>query len=510
MPDLPRRKPLLPLRVRLQLRARSIWREQKPLLFLTLAEVLLAGGLLAWWLAPRPAAPPPPPLPVVAVPGDTIAVSTGPGIPLTREELLWLDDNPNEEVPETLYEDLIARPQLQNAATLEQLRDLPAGKVSVSNAALLFARRFHGELDVAQYETQLDDLARQLSLRLSGTMPPTERVQTLLNFVYLRDRFAATGESAWFDDLLRRGRGDDLTMAMLLLSLGQRLGFPLTAVRAPDGLWLRISVEGGERWFIDPATGVPTNEAGARGKFGVTEAVTRRGVLLDDVNAHGVVAECYARQAQERARQLRAVEALDLVNAGLGFDPAHPRLLLLQGELLSVAQPQAALPVLKELAERRDAPARAQYLYGRALRALGRPDEALPWLLKATATENDSAAWRERAACRRELNQCTEAVADYRQAALLMSGDMEVIRGYADALTEYGLELRRQQKLAEAEQAFTQALALYGRDARALFGRARTRINRNDRAGAVADLKAVLRLDPNHSEARQLLARFER
>ncbi len=468
------------------------------LLLLTL--LALAGYV---WRQRPPAAP----LPAVAVPDAGFEPSAL--RPLTREELMWLEDRQPDSSPEALYEDSLLLTRLQTAATLDELRRLPANRVSISNAALLLARRYHRESDPAPLEQQLLDLARACGLRLSAGMLPSRKVEILLRFIYLRDRFVCDPDNEWFDDLLVRGRGGEAPLGVLLLALGQRLEIPFHAVRTPQGFWLRIPIEGGTARYINAADGSTTDLAGARQKLGLSDLTVRRAGWLAELDAHAVTAELLARQALTLQRLERAAEAQELVTLGLQFDPASPKLKDLQGTMLAASQPQTALPLLAEAANRYGAGQAAQLLYGRALRAAGKPDEALPWLIKASDGGNDSAAWLERALCRAELRQHELAVADYQKAAQLRPGDMAVARGLGNAYVEWGVELDRQRKKSDAEQAFTQAIILYPRNARAFFCRAQVRINQNKRDQAIEDLRAALALEPNYGEARRLLARYE-
>lgn len=478
-----------------------------------LALLTLAG--LRWYASARSAEPL-----AVATAADTATAAGGAdrARPLTREELMWLEDRPADTVPESLFEDTLRLPHLQLAATIDELRQLPADRISASNAALLLARKYHREFEPQPLEQRLDDMAREVGLRLSVQMLPSARVQSLLDYLYLRDRFKYEADAEWFDDMLQRGRGGEMPLAVLVLACGQRLGMPFHAVRVPQGCWLRIPVEGGQVWYINAADGTHTDEEGMRRKLGLLDITVRRAHWLGELDLRGVVAELYARQAQLLAHQQRTVEAQEMITVGLFFDEENPGLRQLQGKLLMTTQPQEALPFLQEAANRFGADATAQYLYGRALRAAGKPAEAMPWLEKATANSSDSAAWLERAACRAELRQYTLAVADYQKTAALMPGDLTVVRGLANAYIEWGIELRRNAdraglstaKLAEVEQAFAQAILYYPRDPRAFILRARTRINLNKRAEAVEDLKAALTVDPNNAEARQLLMQFDR
>ena len=285
------------------------------------------------WRAAAPPRPAPAPLPLAAGAGPTDEGAEG-NRPLTREELRWLDGTGEETVPEALYEDTLRLPHLQLAESLEALAQLPADRISISNAALLFARKYHREFEPREIEEKLDEMARECGLRLSVRMLPSAKVDCLLRYLYLRDRFKHEAGAEWFDHLLTRGRGEALPLAALVLSFGQRLNMPFHVVRTPQGFWLRIPVEGGGVWYVNAADGTHTDEEGLRKKLGLLEITVRRAHWLKELDARGVVAELYARQAQLLARQQRVVEAQDMIAGGQGFDPDNPVLKRLQGELL--------------------------------------------------------------------------------------------------------------------------------------------------------------------------------
>jgi len=425
-------------------------------------------------------------------------------VPETREKPVERDG------PEQLYEDYVAPVNFVYPEHFSELLTLEEKNISISHAALLFARKYHSEIDVVQFEAAVNDLSRQCSLGLERSMTVGERARALVRFVYGSDRYGISRQQPWFDTLLLEQKGDDLAMAVLVIALGQRLGLPWQAVTVPNGLWCHLPSRQ-EDLFLNASTGeLYTSEQTALMRLQLTRNIARRAGHLRDIKTRSIVAEMYARLAREYLRLERKVEAREVAAAGLEFDSSQRSLIMVMGELLLHREPLRAVEMLQPLAANDEHNQELQLLLGRAFRLSGRPDAALPYLLKATVDESNPEAWRERASCRAELKQFGLAIADYQRVLTFFPDDAEVYHGLADAYTEWGLELRRENKVEDSLQAFTAALTHNPRHTRAYYYRAESYVMRGQRDLALADLAKLLEIEPNNEDAIELKKRFVR
>jgi regulator of sirC expression with transglutaminase-like and TPR domain len=134
--------------------------------------------------------------------------------------------------------------------SFEEALALPVGELDIGRAALLLAREDRPALDLPRYLTQLDVLAADLRRRLEES-PGASRRDLLASFLYGPGGFTADPadphghdpENLYLDRVLERRRGYCVSLGLLGLAVGERLGLPLQGVRAPFHYWLRLDGE---------------------------------------------------------------------------------------------------------------------------------------------------------------------------------------------------------------------------------------------------------------------------
>ncbi len=142
---------------------------------------------------------------------------------------------------------------------------------------------------------------------------------------------------------------------------------------------------------------------------------------------------------------------------------------------------------------------------GNAYAGLRSCDSSLAMYDRALAVDSSRAVtYRNRALAESRCGQPREALADLDRALAIAPADAWAIygpRGYVHkAMGQY----------REAVADFDRALAISARDPVTLYNRGFCLRQLGDRAGAVADFRAVLALDPGHAAARAQLEELER
>lgn len=133
----------------------------------------------------------------------------------------------------------------------------PAEEVDMARAALLVAREEYPQLPVERYLGRLDQLAEEARDRLDNETAPQVVLQELLATLYGRNGFRGN-RKAYYDprnsflsDVLDRRTGIPLTLGMVLLEVGWRLGLPLEGVNFPGHFLVRLRGEG-LNLLVDP------------------------------------------------------------------------------------------------------------------------------------------------------------------------------------------------------------------------------------------------------------------
>ncbi len=125
----------------------------------------------------------------------------------------------------------------------------PDDQVNLARAALLVAREEYGQLPVDRYLGRLDQLAEEVRDRLANETAPPVVLQELIRTLYERNRFRGNRESyydprnSFLSDVLDRRKGIPLTLGMVVLEVGWRLGLDLEGVNFPGHFLVRMRGE---------------------------------------------------------------------------------------------------------------------------------------------------------------------------------------------------------------------------------------------------------------------------
>lgn len=129
--------------------------------------------------------------------------------------------------------------------------------IPLARGALLIAKEEYPALDVDQYLARIADLAREGAPQISAGANTIEKVQILSDFLFTqkgfdgnRDQFADPRNS-FLNEVLERRRGIPITLAVVYIEVGRRLGLNLFGVGFPAHFLVKAVDERGEL-IIDP------------------------------------------------------------------------------------------------------------------------------------------------------------------------------------------------------------------------------------------------------------------
>ncbi len=129
--------------------------------------------------------------------------------------------------------------------------------IDLARAALLVAQEEYPQLPVDRYMTRIDLLAEEVRDRLDDEHAPLIVLQETIGTLYQRHGFKGNSEAyydprnSFLNDVLDRGTGIPLTLGIILLEVGWRLGLPLEGVNFPSHFLVRFA--GSEvRVLVDP------------------------------------------------------------------------------------------------------------------------------------------------------------------------------------------------------------------------------------------------------------------
>ena len=159
----------------------------------------------------------------------------------------------------------------------------PDEDIRLDRTALLLAAMEYSELDVDHELTLLDSLAAGAARRLGDQRDPLFSVNTLSEYLFDEIGFRGNEEdyydprNSYLNDVLARRLGIPITLSLVYIEIGRRLGVPLSGVGMP-GHFL-VSHHGVDDLYIDPFHGgilLTQNECAER-----VRQVTQGGVAWD-------------------------------------------------------------------------------------------------------------------------------------------------------------------------------------------------------------------------------------
>jgi regulator of sirC expression with transglutaminase-like and TPR domain len=144
-----------------------------------------------------------------------------------------------------------------------QLVSGPEDKLDLAEAALLIAQEEQPQLDITIYLRRLDEVAAAARARLPQVPEPTDIIHGLNVQLFQEEGFAGN-ESEYYDprnsflnEVLDRKRGIPITLSVIYLEVGRRLGLPLVGVGFPGHFLVKYSGANGEL-VLDPFAGGAT------------------------------------------------------------------------------------------------------------------------------------------------------------------------------------------------------------------------------------------------------------
>jgi regulator of sirC expression with transglutaminase-like and TPR domain len=140
-------------------------------------------------------------------------------------------------------------------------------RIELARCCLLIAEDAYPGLDVEHYLAELERLALRLRAKLPQTADAEERVMALNQFLF--DELGYRGNvdeyydprNSYLNEVMERRTGIPITLAIVYLELGRRIGLPLEGVSFPGHFLVRLRLRSGTL-ILDPfGGGAPQSES---------------------------------------------------------------------------------------------------------------------------------------------------------------------------------------------------------------------------------------------------------
>ena len=196
-----------------------------------------------------------------------------------------------------------------------QLISREDARIDLSRACLLIAQDAYPDLDVERYIGEIERMATRLRARLAPSAAGEERVVALNQLLYEELGYWGNTEdyydprNSYLNEVIDRRTGMPITMSILYMELGRRIGLPVEGVSFPGHFLVRVRLRGG-MLVLDPFSGgAPQSEDELRSRV---KRVIPDGVA-DDLPASELPLDQFLEPATNRqilARVLRNLKGI--------------------------------------------------------------------------------------------------------------------------------------------------------------------------------------------------------
>jgi len=143
--------------------------------------------------------------------------------------------------------------QEPDAATVrfQALIGQPDDEIDLAEGALLIAKRAYPDLDIGDYLSRIDRLALAVSERLPAAASETDRILALNRYLFEELGFGPNVEdyydqrNSFLNDVLERRVGIPISLSVLYIEVGRRVGLPLQGVSFPGHFLVKCKLEQG-------------------------------------------------------------------------------------------------------------------------------------------------------------------------------------------------------------------------------------------------------------------------
>lgn len=143
------------------------------------------------------------------------------------------------------------------ASRLAEMVGRPEPDIDLAEGALLIAAEEYPQLQIAPYLRRLDLLAERVKDRLAGETAPTVVLEELCGILFQSEGFKGNAEAyhdprnSFLNDVLDRRLGIPITLGIVTLEVGWRVGLPLEGINFPGHFLVRYNGEVA-KLLVDP------------------------------------------------------------------------------------------------------------------------------------------------------------------------------------------------------------------------------------------------------------------
>lgn len=216
--------------------------------------------------------------------------------------------------------------------------DLPEEQIDLAKAKVTIDQMIDPSIDIAKTLTELDEMAERTRARFHPNASTREKVEVLRAQIYepgpwngnqpfqydLDDPYGRAIRSKLVSTYLATRKGNCVSMPLLFIVLGQKLGLDLTASTAPEHVFVKYRDETGEVFNLEATSGAGfTSEAWMLKNMPMTPEALSNGVFLRRHTKKETVVVMLTTLMEFYGKEDRQEERVALAALALKYDPRN-------------------------------------------------------------------------------------------------------------------------------------------------------------------------------------------